>query len=56
MNDKDLLINSEMLRRNWGMDNISPLNIFPLVSERMDNLTILFFPMNKKLSGCCSKN
>lgn len=55
MNDKDLLINSEMLRRNWGMDNISPLNIFPLVSERMDNLTILFFPMNKKLSGCCSK-
>lgn len=55
MDDKDLLIQAESLRRSWGMDNVTPLNIFSIALEKVDDLTLLWFPMNNMLNGCCSK-
>ena len=44
-----------MLRKSWDVNNVSPLNILQSAIVNIDNLTILWFPMIDKLSGCCSK-
>lgn len=44
------------LRRSWGIDQYSPINIVSLVLEKLDNLTILWMEMDDDISGCCSKN
>lgn len=44
------------LRRQWGIDDYSPIDIFSLVLEKIENLTILWMKMDEDVSGCCSKN
>ncbi|MDL2246832.1 ImmA/IrrE family metallo-endopeptidase [Methanobrevibacter sp. OttesenSCG-928-K11] len=46
---------AEELRREWGIDNYSPIDIFSLVTDKINNLTILFHPIDNKISGCCCK-
>ncbi len=46
---------AEDLRREWGIDNYSPIDIFSIVNEKMPKLTLILFPLNEKISGCCSK-
>jgi len=46
---------AENLRRKWGIDNYSPIDVFSLVLEKMPNLTLILLPLNEKISGCCSK-
>lgn len=43
------------LRREWGIDNYSPIDIFSLVMEKIENLTLLWLEMDKDVSGCCTK-
>lgn len=44
------------LRRWWGIDNYSPVDIFPLVLEEIENLTLIWLDMDDAISGCCSQN
>lgn len=44
------------LRREFGIDEYCPINIFTLIPEKIENLTIVSFPMNRSVSGCCYKN
>ncbi|MDR0912291.1 MAG: ImmA/IrrE family metallo-endopeptidase [Methanobrevibacter sp.] len=46
---------AENLRREWGIDNYSPIDIFSLTIEKMPNLTLVLLPLDEKISGCCSK-
>ena len=55
MISSDILFKAETLRRSWGIDNASPINILASVLENVDNVTILWFPMIDEVSGCCSK-
>ena len=43
------------LRREWGIDNYAPIDIFSLVLEKIDNLTLLWLEMDRDFSGCCTK-
>ena len=43
-------------RREWGIDNYSPLNIFSIVLDKVNNITIQWLEMDQYISGCCSKN
>lgn len=56
MVSSDILFKAETLRRSWGIDNASPINILASVLENVDNVTILWFPMIDEVSGCCSKS
>ncbi|WP_298499711.1 ImmA/IrrE family metallo-endopeptidase [uncultured Methanobrevibacter sp.] len=53
MNSKDL---SQILRKQWGIDPYSPINILNESLEHLKNLTILWMPLKKEIKGCCSKN
>ena len=55
MINPDIIYKAEVLRKKWGMDNTSPLNILQSAIGNIENLTILWFPMLDELSGCCSK-
>lgn len=44
------------LRREWGIDLYSPIDIVSLVLEKMDKLTLLWMEIDEEVSGCCSKN
>ena len=44
------------LRRQFGIDEYSPINIFSLLPQKINNLTIVWFPMKRSVSGCCFKN
>ncbi|MBF4469212.1 MAG: ImmA/IrrE family metallo-endopeptidase [Methanobrevibacter arboriphilus] len=46
---------AEKLRRRWGFDNYSPLDIFSIAIEKLPNLTLILLPLGKNISGCCSK-
>ena len=46
---------AENLRRQWGIDNYAPIDIFSIVIEKMHDLTLILLPLNQKISGCCSK-
>ena len=46
---------AEGLRRQWGIDNYAPIDIFSLVNQKMPNLTLILLPLDEKISGCCSK-
>ncbi|WP_409199405.1 ImmA/IrrE family metallo-endopeptidase [Methanobrevibacter sp. DSM 116169] len=46
---------AEDLRRTWGIDPYSPINIFSIITDKMDNLTIIFMPLDDEISGCCGK-
>jgi len=47
-------INSEAisLRREFGIDIYSPVDIFALVKSS-ENLTLIFYPMGERISGIC---
>ena len=55
MISSDIIFKAESLRRSWGSDNVSPLNILQSAMENIDDLTILWFPMVDEVSGCCCK-
>ena len=46
---------AENLRRQWGIDNYSPIDIFSIIIEKMPNLTFILLPLDEKISGACSK-
>ena len=46
---------AEILRHEWGVESFAPINIRSLVYNNIKNLTILWFPMETNISGCCSK-
>ena len=56
MISSDIIFKAETLRRSWGIDNASPLNILSSVLENVGDVTILWFPMIDEVSGCCSKS
>ncbi|KZX14898.1 ImmA/IrrE family metallo-endopeptidase [Methanobrevibacter filiformis] len=47
---------AEDLRRKWGIDNYTPIDIFSIIGEKINNLTLIFLPLESEISGCCSKN
>ena len=49
-----LMTQAAMLRKELGEDSGSPINIFAL-AQRIDGLTIVYYPMSDKLSGMCIK-
>ena len=55
MNNYDINLKSEQLRRIWGVDNYCPLDILSMSMKNMDNLTIIWFPMTVEVSGCSAK-
>ena len=44
------------LRRQLGLDDYCPIDIFTLIPQKIRNLTIVWFPMKRNVSGCCFKN
>ena len=46
---------AETLRHEWGIESFASANIRSLVYNNIQNLTVLWFPMKKNISGCCSK-
>lgn len=44
------------LKRQWGLDEYCPIDIFTLILQKIPNLTISWFPMKRNVSGCCFKN
>ncbi|MBE6494333.1 MAG: ImmA/IrrE family metallo-endopeptidase [Methanosphaera stadtmanae] len=55
MNNYEINLKAEELRREWGIDNFCPLEITSMAMKNIDNLTIVWFPMDEDLSGCCVK-
>lgn len=55
MVSSEIIFKAETIRRSWGIDNVSPINILSAVLDNVDNLTILWFPMLDDVSGCCAK-
>lgn len=54
MNYAKLMTQAAMLRKQLGEDSSSPIDIFAL-AQRIDGLTIVYYPMGDKLSGMCIK-
>lgn len=50
----DLMTKAAMLRKEFGEDSDSPIDIFAL-AQRMKGLTIVYYPMGENLSGMCIK-
>ena len=44
------------LRREWGIDNYAPIDIYSLVSEKIDNLPLAWLEMDGIISGCSLKS
>lgn len=49
MNDK-----ANKLRHEWSIDEKTPLDIFAIVKNKIDNLTLVFMDMGEKISGASS--
>lgn len=49
-----LMTKATMLRKKLGEDSESPIDIFAL-AQRIDGLTIVYYPMGENLSGMCIK-
>ena len=43
------------LRREFGIDIYSPVDIFSLINNR-DDLTLVFYPMSERISGICVRD
>ena len=54
MNDIDVLTKANQLRFKLGLDAYSPVNIFEL-SQSIEGLTTVFYPMGENISGMCIK-
>ena len=50
-------LNSEAisLRKKFGEDSYSPIDIFSLIHNN-DDLTIVFYPMSNRISGICIRD
>ena len=55
INKADLSMQASLLRRRLGEDNASPIDVFVLAFS-IENLSLVFYPMGKSLSGICIKN
>ena len=44
------------LRREWGIDPYAPVDIYSLVLEKIENLTLQWLEMDGIISGCCLKS
>ena len=44
------------LRREWGIDNYAPIDIFSLALEKIENLTLKWYEMDGIVSGCCLRS
>ncbi len=54
MNRQELRDKAEELRKKLGLDNYSPIDTFKLV-QVIENLTLVFYPLGKNISGACFK-
>lgn len=50
----DLMTKAERLRKQFGEDNNSPIDIFSL-AQGIETLTIVYYPLGNKISGMCVK-
>lgn len=50
----DLMIKAERLRKQFGEDNHSPVDIFAL-AQGIEKLTLVYYPMGDTISGLCVK-
>ena len=50
----DLMTKAERLRKQFGEDNNSPIDIFSL-AQGIETLTIVYYPLGNKISGMCIK-
>ena len=50
----DLMTKAELLRKQFGEDNHSPIDIFSL-AQGIELLTIVYYPMGNTISGMCVK-
>lgn len=46
---------AEMLRHEWGIESFASINVRSLIYSNIRDLTVLWFPMETHISGCCSK-
>lgn len=51
----ELSIKTSQIRKKLGEDESSPIDIFAL-SQTIDSLTLMFYPLGKNISGACFKN
>ncbi len=54
MDKMDLRTRAERIRRQFGEDLSSPIDIFSLV-KGIDRLTLVFYPLGQNISGACIK-
>lgn len=54
VNKLDLSNKASSLRKRLGEDGESPIDIFKLV-QNIENLTLIFYPFGKNISGVCYK-
>ncbi len=54
MDKMDLRTRAERIRRKFGEDLSSPIDIFSLV-KGIDRLTLVFYPLGQNISGACIK-
>lgn len=50
----DIMTKAERLRKQFGEDNNSPIDIFSL-SQSIEKLTIVYYPLGNTISGMCIK-
>lgn len=43
-------------RRDWNIDEISPINILDILLNKMNALTVSFMDLGNNISGACSKS
>ena len=48
----DLNSKAVILRKKFGVDSFSPVDVFSLINGH-DNITLVFYPMSDKISGMC---
>ena len=51
----ELSIKASQIRKKLGEDESSPIDIFAL-SQTIDSLTLMFYPLGNNISGACFKN
>lgn len=53
MNYLELNEEANEYRRKWGIDEYAPIDIFSVILNKIQNITIAFIDANEKLSGSC---
>ena len=54
INKVELINKAIFIRKRLGEDESSPIDIFKVV-QSIENLSIIFYPLNKNISGVCYK-